>query len=95
MSASLSREQAIRPARAETGFHSSTNILAPAVTHPVRAETAHLADDRIRLPAGMHRTNASATSRCRDVCSSRRATPGIAIVGPDRRHDRFGLLGAD
>jgi hypothetical protein len=37
---------------------------------------------------------ASATSRCRDVCSFPWATSGIAIVGLDRRHDRFRLLSA-
>jgi hypothetical protein len=31
-----------------------------------------------------------ATSRCREVWASGRATLGIAIIGLDRRHDRFG-----
>ena len=36
------------------------------------------------------RTNATATSRCRDVCSFAAGDARIAIVGLDRRHDRFG-----
>ncbi len=36
------------------------------------------------------RTSDSATSRCCDVCGFPGTTPGMAIVGFDRRHDRFG-----
>jgi hypothetical protein len=33
-------------------------------------------------------------TRCRDAFSLGQPTPGIAIVGLDRGHDRFGSLGA-
>jgi len=35
----------------------------------------------------------TATSRCRDVCRYPPGAGRLAIVGLDRRHDRFGLLG--
>jgi hypothetical protein len=40
------------------------------------------------------RTIGMATSRCRDVCSFVAGDAGIAIVGLDRRDDRFGPAGA-
>jgi len=52
------------------------------------------ADDRFDRRSGSVPAIALATSRRRDVWASGRATPGIAIVGLNRRHDRFGRPGA-
>jgi hypothetical protein len=60
-----------------------------------RARCPRLVGRQPLVPAGARAAGElSATFRCRDACSRRAADPGIAIVGLDRRHDRFGRLGA-
>ena len=53
-----------------------------------------LADDCSTRPTVANSTSAHRTSRCRDVCSFAAGEARIAIVGLDRRHDRFGRPGA-
>jgi hypothetical protein len=58
--------------------------------HPLSSLTRSL----FHVSAGAELACASATSRCRDVCTFAAADARMAIVGLDRRHDRFGRPGA-
>ena len=76
----------------------SVFIRTPPNDQPQRAallpaKSAHVVATAFAMHTGPDRTTPLATSRCRDVCSIAARDARIAIVGLDRRHDRFGRPG--
>ena len=89
----LPREhQSLRASQDPTGLHERVCVwVSEALLWlDVRATTT----TTLCLSGPLPRTTDLATSRWRTSAGSRGATPGIAIVGLDRRHDRFGRPGA-